>query len=141
MRKVTVMRKFLISLLLAGAAATPAIAQDDVRAQIRAERQARADSRQEAREPRQDSRADRSSGERPQYTPPPAPAARVEGGGHAQFGGYAAPEHFNGGGGAVRPDYSGGGYYHAPANSPAEARGGPPTVYVSPRGDSPDSVR
>jgi Ni/Co efflux regulator RcnB len=139
-----VMRKFLISLLLAGVAATPAIAQDDARAQMRAEREAaRSDareSRQEARDSRQDSHVDRSSeSDRPQYSAPsaPEPAARVEGG-HAQFGGYTAPEHF-GGGGAVRPDYSGGGghYQGAPQAMPGEPRG-PRTVYA-PQGDSRDS--
>jgi Ni/Co efflux regulator RcnB len=141
MRKVTVMRKFLISLLLAGVATTPALAARPDRDEVRADREA---ARSDARESRQDSRSDRSSdSERPQYSAPaaPEPSARPEGG-HAQFGGSPNAERYSGGG-ALHQAYpgGGGGYYQGarPAIAP-DQRGGPRTIYA-PRGDSPDSVR
>jgi Ni/Co efflux regulator RcnB len=109
------MRKLLISLLLAGAAATPAIAgphnwsdnqqANDNRQQVREERQQAREERQQARE---ESRADRSSNfQRPQFNPQQVQVRQQEftGGGQrfdarpdrgSRFGGnpgaYVAPD-------------------------------------------------
>jgi len=69
--KVTVMRKILISLLLAGAAASPAIAGPNNwsdRQQTREDRQQAREDRQQARQERSQSR-DESRSERPSFTP------------------------------------------------------------------------
>jgi Ni/Co efflux regulator RcnB len=113
------MRKFLISVLLAGAAATPAIARSnnwsdpqqasDNHQQASDNRQQAHDNRQQAREERQAARDERQSArdERAQAHE----QSRGERGGNAnggQFEGYARPERVNvpqqsyGGGGADR---------------------------------------
>src|SRR3982750_3258785 len=81
------MRKLLISILLASAAVTPALAaprDNSDREQARADRQQAREDRQQAREearPERSNEVDRSQyrperqtvSERPQFTPPPAP--------------------------------------------------------------------
>lgn len=105
------MRKFLISLLLAGAAATPAIAgsnnwsdqqqTNDSRQQARADRQAAREDRQAAREQRSQARDESRAARQGNSN-----GGNFNGG---QFNGYARPERVNvpqqpvnGGGGAER---------------------------------------
>src|SRR5690349_10236753 len=106
------MRKFLITLLLASAAATPALAgprdhSDSDRQQAREDRQAAHEERQQAR---QESRSERAA-ERPSFTPRSvdAPQARP------QFSGNPNGGEFRGGRNADRGNFSGqAGNYVAP---------------------------
>jgi Ni/Co efflux regulator RcnB len=112
------MRKFLISVLLAGAAATPAIARSNNWSdpqQTSDNHQQASDNHQQARDSRQQSREERQSArdERAQARE----QSRGERGGNAnggQFGGYARPERVNvpqqsygGGGGGGADRYNG----------------------------------
>jgi Ni/Co efflux regulator RcnB len=95
------MRKLLISLLLASAAATPALADPPSKADREQAREERQQAREQRQQSRDQSRSERSGGNAPQVSPQSGGSGHAErvspqgGTDRAQSAGYGRPSHVN----------------------------------------------